>query len=204
MVILILIIVICIIITMIVANTNNHLTNKSGMTIESCQNKIMSELTNSGISAVINCSLLDGYLGEIIIPNHNNKAILLDETKQFFIIVDFCPMEYIILPFSSILNCEIIENENTVNNPSIGNAIIGGVIAGGAGAIIGSNMSKTTNNVKSLRVRIITSDLANPLIFIDLITAEIPRHTSIYTNCLEYANRVYAICFAIIDKNQRH
>lgn len=163
--------------------------------------EIINELTAMNISPESNCSLMDEPTGlGIILPNTQNKEVFLDENKELIIFVDYFSKEYLIIPFKDLVDCEIIENNDVLKKTSIKGAIAGAVIAGEAGAIIGSTMGKNLHTVKSLQIRIITANLKNPLIIIDLIKYETQKNTPMYARIFEFANRVYAVCTAIIDR----
>ncbi|MCL2860001.1 MAG: SHOCT domain-containing protein [Oscillospiraceae bacterium] len=114
-----------------------------------------------------------------------------------------------IIPFNEILECEIIENSNTIKKGGVGRAIVGGVIAGGVGAIVGASTRKSSNIVNSLQVRIVTSNIEKPLHTIGLITentkalkGEMTKNNPYYIESMRFANEVYATVMAIINENK--
>lgn len=78
-----------------------------------------------------------------------------------------------IIPYSQILDVEVVEDNNTLFQKSsvrtIGGAIVGGVIAGGAGAIVGglSGKTKQSKTVSKVQVKIKLRDINDPSIIID-------------------------------------
>lgn len=106
--------------------------------------------------------------------------------------------------FEDILECEILENSNTIMKGGVGRAIAGGIIAGGVGAIVGANTRNSQNVINSLQVRIITKNIDNALININLINSSSGVSTSgyEYINAMNFSNEIYATLTAIIDSNK--
>lgn len=106
--------------------------------------------------------------------------------------------------FEDILECEILENSNNIMKGGVGRAIAGGIIAGGVGAIVGANTRNSQNVINSLQVRIITKNINNALININLINSSSGVSTSgyEYINAMNFSNEIYATLTAIIDSNK--
>lgn len=106
--------------------------------------------------------------------------------------------------FNDIIECEIIEDSNTIMKGGVGRAIAGGIIAGGVGAVVGANTRKSKNVIYSLQVRIITKNINNSLININLINSPSGTEKSSleYQDAQRFANEVYATIIAIIDSNK--
>lgn len=73
-----------------------------------------------------------------------------------------------LLNLDSISDIEIVVNDVTIKESSISRAIVGGILAGGAGAIIGSNTAKQKNKIDSIVLKIITKDIDNPVVRVDI------------------------------------
>ena len=108
------------------------------------------------------------------------------------------------IKFEDILECEILENSNTIMKGGVGRAIAGGIIAGGVGAIVGANTRSSQNVINSLQVRIITKNIDNALININLINSSSGVSTSEYEyiNAMNFSNEIYATLTAIIYSNK--
>lgn len=99
------------------------------------------------------------------------QAIVIDEEKAVIGIIEFLnkQMKLIPIPFSSIIESELKEDDETVTKSSrgsqIGGAIIGSVIAGGVGAAVGGLSGKKVSVTKSKRIdlEITVNDLNNPI-----------------------------------------
>lgn len=109
-----------------------------------------------------------------------------------------------ILKFSEIIECEIIEDSNTIMKGGIGRAIVGGVVAGGIGAIVGANTRASKNVVNSLQIRIVTSNINDSLITLNLISFETKKDGLIYAEAINFANKVYATFTSIMNENSKN
>ena len=92
--------------------------------------------------------------------NHKKMLYVKDGIKQY-------------IPYSQILDVEIIEDNNTLFQKSslrtVGGAIVGGAIAGGAGMIVGglSGKTKQTKTVSKVQVKIRIKNINNPSLILD-------------------------------------
>ena len=106
-----------------------------------------------------------------------------------------------IIPFDSIIDCEIVENGAVVTQSGVGRAVIGGIIAGGTGAIVGAATRKTNDYLTELSVRIITNDILNPMVnlYITFRGAKTKK-----TECTQFyakAQEIYSTIVSIINQN---
>lgn len=108
-----------------------------------------------------------------------------------------------IIPFSNIIECEILEDSSTITKGGVGRAIVGGVIGGGVGAMVGATTRQSNDVTNSLSVRIITTNLAKPLVIIPLITSRIERNTSAYAQKFALSQEIYATIVSIIHLNNK-
>lgn len=136
--------------------------------------------------------------------NENKQQFRLDlEHKQIAICSIFPYQKIDIINFSDIIECQIIEDSNTVMKGDVGRAVVGGALAGGVGAIVGANTRASKNVINSLQIRIITKNISNSLYTIDLIKTEIGKNSMEYRNAMNFANNVYAILTSIITNNNK-
>ncbi len=81
-------------------------------------------------------------------------------------------MELTVYNFSDILQCEIIEDDNTTFKKStsrtVGRALLGGALFGGAGAIVGGLSAKQSKHkeCKKIQLKLTIKDTKNPNIFL--------------------------------------
>lgn len=104
------------------------------------------------------------------------------------------------LKFSEILSCETVQDNSTIMSGGVGRAIAGGILAGGAGAIVGATTRKSNDVVSDLRIKITTNNISDPLITIKLITSQIDKSSSLYKQCIEFAEEVQATIESIISQ----
>ena len=158
-----------------------------------------------------NISEIDKLLKDKNFETSKNIAVsLIESRKQFRIdkrnkkvaICDIYPINKVnILKFTDIIDCEILEDNNTIMKGGVGRAIVGGALAGGVGAIVGANTRKSKNITNSLQLRIITTDVSKSLYTINLIKKETKRDSIEYKQAINFANNVYATVMSIINDN---
>lgn len=126
----------------------------------------------------------------------------IDTDNKQFAICKTNPYKKIdIFKFSDIIECEIIEDSNTIMKGGLGRAIVGDVLAGGVGAIVGAITRKSKNVTNSLQIRLVTNNITASLYPLDLITSETKKDSTEYKNIMQFANNVYATVTSIINDN---
>ena len=132
------------------------------------------------------------------------KQLRVDTEHNQIAICNVFPYSYVTyINFSDIIECEIIEDSNTIMKGGVGRAVVGGALAGGVGAIVGSTTRSSKNVVNSLQIRIVTSNIRNSLFNINLISEETNKEDLEYKNAMQFANNVYATIQAIINENNK-
>lgn len=133
-----------------------------------------------------------------------NKAdsLFVDEAHRKIMIVNFFKNEKNIFKFSEIVECSIMEDGTTIQSGGVGRAIVGGIVGGGVGAIVGAATRPSKPVILSLSVRIVTSNIQNPLHVIPIITSETKRSSDQYRQGIELANEIYATLVSIINTNK--
>lgn len=108
-------------------------------------------------------------------------GFLIDTNKKMIAVCDYLSGKKIVLSFAEIINCEIIEDNNVI--------------------FIGE--SKTSNIVKSLKIRIITNDVVNAMRTVDLIQDEIPKDSNYYKAIIKFAHEVYSAIFCLTNEKNK-
>lgn len=107
-----------------------------------------------------------------------------------------------ILNFKEILECSILEDGATIQSSGTGRAIVGGVIGGGVGAIVGASTQKSTPEVLSLSIRVVTSNISNALYEIPIISSPMNRTSIECIKLRRFAQEIYATLTSIIEYNK--
>lgn len=128
----------------------------------------------------------------------SSPKMKIDVTSKQIAICDYTTGSLKIIPFQNLIECEIIEDNETVLSGGIGRAIAGGIIAGGTGAIVGAVTRKSKNIVKSLSIRIGTSDINDALIMIPLVTSPVKKESEQYKELWKTAQEIYATLLSIM------
>lgn len=133
-----------------------------------------------------------------------DKEVHLDTNSKQLAIINKSTQKVSVdyIPFSSVVECEILENNISIAKGGIGRAVVGGVVAGGVGAIVGSTTAKSSNYSESLSVRIVTNDLNTPLHVITYHSYKTKKDSSIYKNAFNDAQNLYASLTSIIKNNE--
>jgi hypothetical protein len=132
----------------------------------------------------------------LLLDSHSKKLAFC-ESKSLFNV----PNTYII-EVDNIIDCEILEDNSTIMKGGVGRAVVGGVLAGGVGAIVGSTTRKSSNIVSSLKLRVITNDVTNPMILLNFIVEPIKRDSYIYKTTFEITQEMYALLISVMPKKE--
>jgi len=130
------------------------------------------------------------------------KELLFDFSKQKLAFCDYNADTVKIIDLTTIIDCELVEDNSTIIKGGVGRAVVGGVLAGGVGAIVGAGTRNSSDIVNSLAVRIIMNDNITPLFMIDLIDKKLKRDDPTYKKAFEFANQVYSSIFNIVNNNK--
>jgi len=129
--------------------------------------------------------------------------IFFDVTNKKFAFSNYTNELLKYFDFSSVIDCEIIEDNTTIMKGGIGRAVAGGILAGGVGALVGAGTRKSSDIVKIFQVKIIFDNILEPLFTIELITQNTKRDSVKYKNCFTFAQKVHATMVSIINQNEK-
>lgn len=157
-----------------------------------------------------NKKLLDDFLNQYTIEkiktikNINFAICSKDNTLLIYenLSITNNNLKYEAIPFNSIIECEIIEDNSTIMKSGLNRAIVGAAIAGTTGAIIGVATRKTTDVVNNLSIRIITNEVLNPHHEIKFVTETMNRNSDEYKQINNDVQEIYSSVIAIIDSNK--
>lgn len=113
------------------------------------------------------------------------------------------------IPFSSILESEMREDNETLFKTSkgstIGGALVGGALAGGVGAIVGgmTGSKSGTEKAKRLTLLLVIDDIKNPVYEIDFIndTDGLLKSSPLYEETRSKATKWHKTISVILNKN---
>lgn len=102
----------------------------------------------------------------------NKYAFITDDKNRYIIILS--PERTHYLSYREIVSISYEENGSNVYSKSLGGAAVGGLLFGKTGAIVGSNLSKTTQNkvIKAMSVKILLKDTSNPSILLKIYNVD--------------------------------
>ncbi len=143
---------------------------------------------------------LKAWPGNYIPPD---SEIAFDFVKEELVLLEYNKGRSTKIPFGSILDCEIIEDNSTIQKGGIGRSIVGGAIAGGTGAIVGAVTRKSKNIVENLAVRVITNDAVNAMKMFVFLDSETKRDSEKYKYSFHNAQELYSTIFSIIYTQNR-
>lgn len=122
----------------------------------------------------------------------------IDTVNQRIAFCDYYKNTLKVIPFKTLLECEIIDDDTTVLSGGIGRAIVGGAIAGGAGAVVGAATRKSKTVTNNLSIKIITSDINDSLIVIPILETSTNRASEKFKKAWSVAQEVHAAIVSII------
>lgn len=106
-------------------------------------------------------------------------------------------LEYLIKG-EDLIDCKISADDEVLGGS--GGALAGAVLFGTTGAIIGSTAGK--KNVTRLTLSIVTADVRNPAVRLDLINAPLETNSASYHRAIEFAENVQASIMAILNSKK--
>ncbi len=96
-----------------------------------------------------------------------------------------------VIHFSELVGSEIILDKSTViRSGSTGGAIVGGLIGGTTGAVIGNSVARSEDVANELRIKIVTTNINHPMIFLNLITRPVRRNNPEFKRLVNFAEQV--------------
>ena len=107
------------------------------------------------------------------------------------------------IPYSRLLDCEVLVDNTTVMKGGLGRAVVGGVVAGGIGALVGASTKRSTDKTNSMKVRIITTDVNDALVEVPIITSAISRDSQTYRDADKFAQETFATITSIIARENK-
>lgn len=137
------------------------------------------------------------------IPINESYDLTIDENSQAIAICSLQTAYVDYIPFSSLVECEICQDNSVISTNQIKRAVVGGAIAGSTGAIVGASTSPKTDIVKYLAVKIRTNDIKHPLHTITLLQSNYSTNDNFYKRKRQTAELLYATIGAIIKNCER-
>lgn len=139
-----------------------------------------------------------------------SRLIFDHQNKQVYILKN--NVEPVSLPYSSILESELIENGNTITKTSrvsqLGGALVGGIVGGGVGTVIGGLSAKQTSsqNISTLQIKINTNDLYSPTNSFSVkdSTAPLKKESVTYNKMYDQAYEIHKLVSAIINEQENN
>lgn len=138
-----------------------------------------------------------------ISPQYFKENVYIDNITKRIIIIEYNAghPKYKIIKYSDVLDVEVISNNTLLSKTSALKSLAGGAALGLIGAIAGGSITSTHEEVTKLYVRIITSDVLNPMINIILIESG-GRAKNYIKECERFSNQLYSTFLSIIKQNQ--
>jgi hypothetical protein len=135
--------------------------------------------------------------------SYDTYNIAVDKQHTQLAIIDFKNIWFQLLPFKDIIACEIVINNQVIENSSAGNALVGGLLFGVTGAVIGASSKQSQNIVDDLYIRITTADVLNPMIRIQLIEKIVEYNSEAWKVANDFAENILSTMNSIIANNHQ-
>lgn len=128
-------------------------------------------------------------IGNYIYFDNDHKKYAIVKTSLTGKVVDMQIYDY-----SSIIDFELLEDGNSIEKGGIGRALVGGALFGGVGAIVGGNTGhKHKRTCSKLQIKITQNDISIPAIYVDFISTETKKTSSIYTTAYQFAQEAMSV-----------
>lgn len=137
-----------------------------------------------------------------------DNYLYLDETQRKFALPKLSftgkVKDMDIFNYDDIVDFELLEDNKSISNGNIGRAVVGGVLFGGVGAIVGSTTGRKKKEIcKKLQIKITVNDISNPVVYIDLITAEVKKNSFLYETTFSKAQEILSLLSIICQENSK-
>ena len=134
----------------------------------------------------------------------NIARIDIETQKKLLGAYSYYESESVVLKFEKILDFEIFENGNSVVSSKTGSAIVGGLLFGGLGAIAGASGSRIiSDNCKTLKLNIYTTDVTNSVVTLDLLDKGIEKNSTEYENLKDTINKMIGFLKIARESNRQ-
>lgn len=134
----------------------------------------------------------------------NIARIDIETQKKLLGAYSYYESESVVLKFEQILDFEIFENGNSVVSSKTGSAIVGGLLFGGLGAIAGASGSRIiSDNCKTLKLNIYTTDVTNSVVTLDLLDKGIEKNSTEYENLKDTINKMIGFLKIARESNRQ-
>lgn len=134
----------------------------------------------------------------------NIARIDIETQKKLLGAYSYYESESVVLKFEQILDFEIFENGNSVVSNKTGSAIVGGLLFGGLGAIAGASGSRIiSDNCKTLKLNIYTTDVTNSVVTLDLLDKGIEKNSTEYENLKDTINKMIGFLKIARESNRQ-
>lgn len=105
--------------------------------------------------------------------------------------------------YAELVDYSLIEDGNSITSGSLGRAIAGGLAFGGLGAVLGGMTGKQKATCSKLQIMLTVNDIKQPTLFIDLLTYEVKKDSSVYKMYIEQAQEIIALLGIIKASNNQ-
>lgn len=106
--------------------------------------------------------------------------------------------------YYDVLDCDLLEDENSITKGGLGAAVAGGILFGGAGAVAGSVLrgKKTKSVVNSMKIKITLKSTSDPVVYINLLTTSLKTSSLLYKSIESSAQEILSIFAVILNENK--
>lgn len=150
------------------------------------EKKRMEFIRTGGFSSSITFSLLeiDEKLRKFRMPKNKYKIYSLDSIRSY----------------------DVIQDGSTVSSGGLGRAAVGAFVFGGVGSIVGAitGKKKHKNVINSLKIKLNTSDLDNPVHYIELINTPTKFDSIKVKKAIEEADKIIATLDILLSSEKEH
>ena len=137
----------------------------------------------------------------------NDKELGINSSRQ--IIAYYKPsvdiknisIEFDIYNFKDIIECEILEDNETILKSGVHRAVVGGIIGGGVGAVIGASSRGSRSVINKLLIRVVVNSILKPNFIITFIDKQTLKTDDYYKLSFSKAQEVYSTLKSIIYNN---
>ena len=143
------------------------------------------------------------HIDKVVTSNDNKIAVYVDTKKEQWCFYNSTNNLIKILPYSHLVDFEIVENGQTIIQGRAGSTLIGEALFGGIGAVVGASRSRAINtNCTNLSIKLNVNDIHTPLISFALLNKTVEKTSADYKNAYQKALEFEAILKIILTNGK--
>lgn len=134
-----------------------------------------------------------------------NNLLLVDEANKLFGIPQGKKKDPKVFEYKNLIDCDYLEDGNSMTGGGLGAAVAGGLLLGGVGALVGgiTGNKKTKVNINKMQVVLTLDNMREPSITIDILPGATKKGGFIYNSYFQTVQNLLSAFAIILEDNAK-